>query len=344
MVMAFSDGIADFRSDTVTRPTDAMRKAMAECVVGDDVYGEDPTVNELQERCADLVGKEAALFVPSGTMGNQIAINLHTRPGQGAVCVETAHVRRYEVAGAAALSGVQWYPVATPNGEMGVDDIGALVGSTDYHVPEISLLCWENTHNTSGGTVVPLGVMAAGTEVARRHGMRVHLDGARLFNASVASGHSASDFAAHADTVQFCLSKGLGAPVGSMLCGPAELITAARRVRKRFGGGMRQAGVIAAAALVALEHRHHLTDDHALARRLADGLADRLPGSTDPEACQTNMVVVDEWAAGFQPGELKDRLSSEGVLVGSMRPGMLRFVTHRDVDERDVDRLLAAVR
>ncbi|MDH3539521.1 MAG: threonine aldolase family protein, partial [Acidimicrobiia bacterium] len=284
--MAFTNGLADFRSDTVTRPTEIMRKAMAGADVGDDVYGEDPTVNLLQDRCAELMGKERALFVPSGTMGNQIAINLQTRPGQGAVCVESAHVRRYEVAAAAALSGVQWYPVASSGGVMTPAEIEAASQSTDYHVPEIRLLCWENTHNTSGGTVVPLSVMREGSAAARQNAMSIHLDGARIFNAAAAEGVEASSFAAEADTIQFCLSKGLGAPVGSMLCGPGDLMTEARRVRKRFGGGMRQAGVIAAAGLVALEQRHHLAEDHALAGRLAVGLADRRPGSTDPSACE----------------------------------------------------------
>lgn len=338
--MAFTDGLADFRSDTVTRPTEAMRKAMAEAEVGDDVYGEDPTVNLLQETCAELVGKDAALFVPSGTMGNQIAINLQTRPGQGAVCVEAAHVRRYEVAAAAALSGIQWYPVATSDGTMTPEEIDASSRSTDYHIPEIRLLCWENTHNTSGGTVVPLPVMERGTATARRNGMSVHLDGARIFNAAVAEGVEAAAFAAHADTIQFCLSKGLGAPVGSMLAGPVDLITEARRVRKRFGGGMRQAGVLAAAGLIALEHRHALGDDHALAAALAAGIAERRPGAADPTACQTNMVLVDERAAGYEPGGLKTLLAEVGVAVGSVRPGVLRFVTHRDVDERDVGRVL----
>lgn len=341
--MAFPDGTADFRSDTVTRPTDEMRAAMASAPVGDDVYGEDPTVNALQEAAAGLLGKEAALFLPSGTMGNQIALNILTRPGEGLVCVENAHIRRYEAAGAAALSGLQILPVPTSNGEITVEALQSQIGPWpgDHHAPRPALLTWENTHNVSGGTVVPIALMEQTTKVARERGLAVHLDGARIFNAAVASGIDVARYAGCADTVQFCVSKGLGAPVGSLIAGSVDLIEEAHRRRKRFGGGMRQAGIIAAAGLLALDHRHALAVDHEMANELATGINARFPGaSSDP---QTNMVIVHEEALGVPAGNFQDRLASAGVFVGDIVPGVLRFVTHRDVDLNDVKRVLAAL-
>lgn len=336
--MAFPDGSADFRSDTVTRPTAEMRQAMAVAVVGDDVYGEDPTVNALQDAAAQLLSKEAALFLPSGTMGNQIALNILARPGEGLVCVENAHIRRYEAAGAAALSGLQILPVPTPNGEITVEGLLSQIGPDDDHFPRAALLSWENTHNVSGGTVIPIDVIEGTTKVARERGLAVHLDGARIFNASVASGVDVARYAACADTVQFCVSKGLGAPVGSLIAGSRDLIAEAHRRRKRFGGGMRQSGIIAAAGLLALDHRHELAADHELAAELAAGINARFPGaSSEP---QTNIVIVHEEALGVPAGTFQDRLTKAGVLVGDIVPGVLRFVTHRDVDHRDVKRVL----
>ena len=250
--MAFPDGTADFRSDTVTRPTEAMRRAMAAADVGDDVYSEDPTVAALEEEAARLVGKEAAVYTPSGTMGNQLAINLLAAPGTELVAVDDAHVRDYERAAASMISGVAFRTVAARGGVIGAEALGELLAAAGTIRPRISALVWENTHNASGGRVVPLEAMAATTAVARSHGLAVHLDGARLFNAVAASGIPADRYAALADTVQFCFSKGLGAPVGSILCGEAAVIAEARYRRRQLGGGMRQAGVIAAAALVAL--------------------------------------------------------------------------------------------
>jgi len=336
--MAFQDGIADFRSDTVTRPTAEMRRAMAEAEVGDDVYGEDPTVAALQEEAAAAVGTEAALFIPSGTMGNQIAVHLLTRPGDEIVCNEWAHVRNYEHGAASWLSGVSFRSVTGDGGIVTVDQIRAAVDQSGYHLPGVSLLVWENSHNVSGGAVVPLETMVAGTTAARDAGLGVHLDGARLFNATAAAGIPASDFAAQADTVMFCLSKGLGAPVGSMLCGTTEAMEAALVVRKRLGGGMRQSGVIAAAARIGLRDRDRLVEDHRLAVLLGRLLEERLPGAVIAVP-ETNMVLVGGDALPGGTDAFSDALGAEGVLVGYIRPGVLRFCTHRDVDDGDANRV-----
>jgi threonine aldolase len=339
--VAFPDGIADFRSDTVTRPTAEMRAAMAEAVVGDDVYGEDPTVNRLEETAAGLLGKEAAMFTPSGTMANQIAIGAQTRRGDEVVCVETAHVRNYEHGGASANFGVAFRTVPSQNGEMTVDQIIAATAGTAYHLPKVSLLTWENAHNVSGGTVIPIAVMEKGSEEARRRGLRVHLDGARLWNAAAASRVDAARFATCVDSVMFCFSKGLGAPVGSIVSGSADFIAAARELRGRLGGAMRQAGVLAAAAEVALRDRGRVEEDHALARSLALGLADRFPGAVAADAAVTNMVVVRESGLPWPAQHFCDALEANGIRTGFIVPGVLRFCTHRDVDRTDVARLLA---
>jgi threonine aldolase len=337
--LAFPDGTADFRSDTVTRPTTEMRRAMAEAEVGDDVYGEDPTVNLLEAEAAAAVGKEAALFVPSGSMGNAIAINLQTTPGDEVICVDSAHVRDYESGAAGALSGVGFRALPAAGGVMDPADIGRVLDAAAWYRPRQTLLVWENTHNASGGTVVPLDVMEAGSAVARDRAAAVHLDGARLWNAVAATGIAAERYAATADTVMFCLSKGLGAPVGSVLCGTAERIAAARRLRKRFGGGMRQAGVIAAAGRVALRDRDRLRHDHDLARSLAETVHARYPDASDPAAVASNMVLVNEAALPFPAEALVDHLAARRILVGYITPGILRFCTHRDVDAADVGRL-----
>ncbi|HSQ38287.1 MAG TPA: threonine aldolase family protein [Acidimicrobiia bacterium] len=338
--MAFPDGIADFRSDTVTRPTPEMRRAMAEAEVGDDSYGEDPTVNLLQQEAAAMVGKEAALFVPSGTMGNQLAINLQTRPGDEVLCTEWAHLRNYERGAAAALSGAAFRTVPGEGGLITPEHVEEALVWAETRLPRVSLLVWENTHNAAGGTVLLPEMVAPATAVARERGLAVHLDGARLFNAAVACGRPAAELAAGADTVMFCFSKGLGAPVGSVLCGTAEFIAEARGVRRRFGGTMRQAGVLAAAARVALHDWPRLAADHQLARLLAESLDERLPGSV-PVLPQTNMVQVpgDGLAGGAEA--FREALARAGVLVGYIRPGVLRFVTHRDVDASDVARVAA---
>ena len=338
--MAFPDGTADFRSDTVSRPTAEMRHAMADADVGDDVYGEDPSVAALEEETALAVGKEAALFVPSGTMGNQIALNLLTNPGDEVVCVEWAHVRNYEHGAASWLSGVAFRSVPGDGGALTPEQILAATAQSDYHLPGVSLLVWENTHNVSGGTVVPLETMSEGTEVARSEDLRVHLDGARLFNAAAASGIPAAGYAAQADTVMICYSKGLGAPVGSALCGDADLVERAREVRKRLGGGMRQAGVIAVAARIGLRNRDRLAEDHRLAARLAGLLEDRLPGAVQA-APETNMVLIGDTGVPGGTAAFAASLEAEGILVGYIRPGVLRFCTHHDVGDADVDRVAA---
>ncbi len=337
--MAFPDGVADFRSDTVTRPTDEMRRAMADAPVGDDVYGEDPTVRALEEESAALLGKEAAVFVPSGTMGNQLALGIQTRPGDEIICAESAHVRNYEHGAAGALWGVSMRPVATGNGEMTTGEIGELLDRMPYHLPRISLLAWENTHNVSGGTVVPVEMMEAGSALARDHGLAVHLDGARIWNAVAASGVPAARYAAAADTVMFCFSKGLGGPVGSVLTGDADLMMVARERRARLGGAMRQAGIVAAGAAVALRDRERLGADHALAQSLGASLAGRYPAAVGDVA--TNIVLVAEAGLPWPAAAFQEALRSAGVLVGFIRPGVLRFCTHRDVDDGDVARVLA---
>jgi len=328
----------DLRSDTVTRPTPAMRDAMARADVGDDVYGEDPTVNRLQELVAARLGKEAALFVPSGTMANQIALRSLTEPGDGAIAARDAHIYLYESGAAAALAGVQ-FTLIGEQGSFGADEVRAAIYPADDHFPRSRVVCIENTHNRSGGRVFPLDKIREVAQLARSRGLRLHLDGARLWNAEAASGIDAARWAEPFDTVSCCLSKGLGAPVGSLVAGSRERILRAHRFRKMQGGGMRQAGVLAAAGLYALEHNvKRLADDHANARRLADGLAE-LPGVTVTRP-ETNIVIfrradASAWAA---------RLRTRGVWLSDIGGDSMRAVTHLDVSAQDVDRALAILR
>jgi threonine aldolase len=316
----------DLRSDTVTTPTAEMRRAMADAEVGDDVYGEDPTVNRLQSLAASLLGKEAALYVPSGTMANQLAIRVLASSGTEVLCPDRAHVYRYEGAAAPANSGVQMHPLwDLPDG------VRAAVDGVAHHLPQPSLLVIENTYMALSGAPIDAGEMATLCGIARAGGLRVHVDGARIWNAAVALGTAPRELVAPADTVMFCLSKGLGAPVGSVLCGPASVIAQARAHRARFGGGMRQAGVIAAAGVVALETMvERLADDHVRARRLADALASRWPGSVDPGKIRTNIVCADLRAL---PVDFVERLGRLGVHAGTIDPRTVRFVTHKDVDD-----------
>lgn len=340
--MAFPDGVADFRSDTVTRPTSEMRRAMAEAAVGDDVYRDDPTVNALEEEAASVMGKEAALFTPTGTMGNQLAIMLQTKRGEEVLCDAGAHLRNIEAGAGSALSGVAFRPVDAPCGQIASADIDRAMDLAGRLFPRIGLMVWENTHNLSGGRVIPIKVMAEANRTARRHGLAIHLDGARVFNAAVAAQLPPGRFAEGVDTVQFCFSKGLGAPVGSVLCGPGDLIAEGRYLRKRLGGGMRQAGVLAAPARIALRDWRRLAADNRLAARMASGLADRHPGAVDPGSTATNMVKVqvENLRGGWVP--IRSRLRGSGILVNAPFAGSLRLVTHRDVDDRDVERLLTA--
>ena len=332
-----NDGFVDLRSDTVTRPTPEMRRAMAEADVGDDVYAEDPTVNALQEAFAARVDKEVALFVPSGTMANQLALRLLTRPGTGVVAGRRQHVVVYENAAAAYNAGVQFTVVDDDDGTLSPRDVEWAVSASDHHYPKLSLVCVENTHMPANGAPWPLERL----EAVAGCGLPVHLDGARLFNAEVATGTPAAAYARWATTVMCCMSKGLGAPVGSLLAGPAEVMAEARAGRQRLGGGMRQAGVIAAAALVALTTMvERLEDDHRRARRLAEAVAGRWPeAGLDPGTVRTNMVI---WRHPEAPAVL-GRLRAEGVLGGAIAPGVLRLVTHHDVDDEGIERACKAL-
>jgi threonine aldolase len=327
--------VIDLRSDTVTTPSDEMREAAADAAVGDDVYGEDPSVNELEAAAADAVGMADALYVPSGTMGNQIAARVHTDRGQEALVDRESHVYKWEVGGFAQHAQLQ---VRTFDGEEnGCPTPEQVVDGfveEDLHRPGTGLLCLENTHNSRGGVAAPADEFVAAAETAHDLGVPVHVDGARLFNAATALGVSAADLLAAADSVMFCLSKGLGAPVGSVVAGSEAFVEEARRVRKLFGGGMRQAGMIAAPGLLALENRHRLDEDHALAAELARGI-DAVPGLSAPDP-DTNIVLVHTEEAGLTAAELLDRCEDAGVLGSEFGEHTVRFCTHLDVDGGDV--------
>ncbi len=328
--------LLDLRSDTVTRPTAAMREAMARAEVGDDVYGEDPTVNRLEEQLAALLGKEAAVFVPSGTMGNQIALQLHTRRGDEVIVGEDAHLSADESGAGSAWAGVS-FRAAGRGGLFSPGELAALIREPDMHCPRQSLVAVEQPHNRAGGRLFTMGELAAVAAVARARGLALHLDGARLWNAAVALGVSVAEMAAPFDTVNVCLSKGLGAPVGSALAGTREAVVAARLYRKMFGGGMRQAGVLAAAALHALEHhRARLAEDHAHAKVIEAALREALGGSERARLipAETNQVNVD--TDGIPAERLVEAARRRGVLVGAMGPFRTRAVTHLDLAAADV--------
>ncbi|MBO8126979.1 MAG: low-specificity L-threonine aldolase [Firmicutes bacterium] len=335
----------DLRSDTVTKPTPQMRQAMASAEVGDDVYGEDPTVNRLEEKAAELMGKEAGLFVPSGSMGNQAAILAHTQRGDEVICDSEAHVFYYELATPAVAGGVQLFPVPNLHSEAGPAELEKAVRPESYLFPKSRLLCLENTHNRGGGTVTSLELMKTLYDKAKEHNLAVHLDGARIFNAATYLGVPAAEIARYADSVMFCLSKGLAAPVGSVLTGSKEFITKARKYRKLLGGGMRQAGILAAAGLVALDTMvERLAEDHANARLLAEGLAE-LPGvELDLSKVQTNIVICDIKKTGIEPGQFLAALEEKGVLATSFGAHLIRFTTHKDVSRNDILRALAVCR
>ena len=340
--MAFPDGIADFRSDTVTRPTPQMLEAMASAPLGDDVYHDDPTVNALEEEAAAVTGKEAAIFVPTGTMGNQLAIMLHTNPGEEVLSNDESHVRSIEAGAPQALSGVGFRTVKRPGGVITVQDVEEAMEMVGFY-PRIGLMTWENTHNLSGGRIIPHDTMAETSAAARDHGLSVHIDGARIFNAVAGTGIEADQWAGLADTIQFCFSKGLGAPVGSITCGSREAIDEIRYLRRRLGGGMRQAGVIAAAARVALAGRARLVEDHELAGKLARSISERYPGSVDLDHFETNIINVDFEQLGLSWDEMANRLGSAGLKANPPTAGRWRIVTHRDVNAEDGDRLIAAI-
>ncbi|NNE69956.1 MAG: low specificity L-threonine aldolase [Rhodothermales bacterium] len=318
-----------------------MRQAMASAEVGDDVFGEDPTVLRLQERVADLLGKEAALFVPSGSMANQLAVRVQTQPGDEVICEAACHIVNYESAAAPVLSGVQLLPIHGDRGRLSPEQVSAAVRHAYYWEPQSRLVCLENTANKAGGTVLDQDEVVAVGEVVRSRGLAFHLDGARLWNAAVASGLSEKELAAPFDTVSVCLSKGLGAPIGSLLAGPAEVVTKAHRWRKVLGGGMRQVGILAAAGLHALEHhRSDLAADHARARRLASGLASCGSVTIDPDSVETNIVMFD--VEGFTALEALERLREAGVLMVPFGPQRIRATTHRDLGDADIEAALAA--
>jgi threonine aldolase len=325
--------IIDLRSDTVTRPTAGMREAMAHAEVGDDVFGDDPTVRELEEKVAAITAKEAALFVPSGTMGNQLAIALHTRPGDQAVVGEGAHPIHYEGGAGAALSGVQLCAVGR-GGFYTPDDLEAAIGPRAYYAPRTTLAAIENTHNRSGGRVWPLEQARAVADRARSLGLGTHLDGARVWNASAASGVEVAALCASFETVSVCFSKGLGAPVGSAFCSSRSRVEEARRLRKRWGGAMRQSGILAAAAIYALDHhRARLSEDHAHARELAARLAQIMGCVVDLESVETNIVNID---LDVPADAMAREARSLGVAIHSSGPTRLRAVTHLDVSRDDV--------
>jgi len=330
--------VVDLRSDTVTRPTAAMRAAMADAPVGDDVYGEDPTVAELERRVAELLGHEAALFTPTGSMANQLGVRLLVPPGQELLCDTDAHAVRAELGAAAALSGITTRTWSAPRGVVDdavVDTIAGLMrpNAGPYFVSTAAVVV-ENTHNFGGGTVQPVEPVRRLREVTSAAGVGMHLDGARLWNAHVASGVELSTYGSMFETVSVCFSKGLGAPVGSALASSAERIAAARVWRKRLGGGMRQVGILAAAGLYALDHHiERLADDHRRARRLAEALAEAVPGSVKADEVETNIVVVETEDAAAVAGAARD----QGVLVGPLDPRHLRVVTHLDVDDDGIE-------
>ncbi len=337
----------DLRSDTVTKPTAQMRKAMAEAEVGDDVYGEDPTVNLLQEKAAEIFGKEAALFVPTGSMGNQIAVKLHTKQGDEVIIEERGHIFNYEMGTPAVVSGVMIRPVraANDNGMLTWTEIeSALHINQPYYACPTSLICLENTHNFGGGSVMSAEQTDEICENAHQLNLPVHLDGARIFNSAVAQNETVANLTKSVDSVQFCLSKGLGAPVGSMLLGKKDFIEEARVWRKRFGGGMRQAGILAAAGIIALEEspkRLHI--DHENAKRLAEDVANLKAVSIDPEKVQTNIVIFDVSATGKTSAEICDELKAQEIYAIPFGKA-IRMVTHSDVSREDIKTTLDALR
>ncbi len=337
-------GVSDFRSDTVTRPTEEMRKAMYKAEVGDDVLGDDPTVQKLEELAAETVGKEAALFVPSGTMGNTIAIKLGSKEGTEVILEEKCHIYNFEAANMARYAGVMPRPIRSENGQMPLEEINKDIKIVlREHIPGTSMICLENTHNYWGGAVLPVEYIMQVKAIAMEHNLHFHLDGARVFNASTALNIDVKEITKHFDTIMFCLSKGLCAPVGSILAGSKEFIKQARFLRKSLGGGMRQAGILAAAGIIAIEKMSkRLEEDHIRAKKLAEGIADLKKLQVDLNSVQTNFVMVElEEMPSF---EFLEELKKEGVLALPFSETRVRFVTHNDIDDRDVEKAIKAIR
>ena len=333
--------IVDLRSDTVTKPTPGMRKAMMEAEVGDDVFGEDPTVNALQGKVAKLLNKEAAIFVCSGTMANQLAIRTHTHHGDEVIIESEAHTFNYEGGGPAALSGVQCHPLRGERGVLDPSQIEDAIRPNDHHFAPTRLVCLENTHNRAGGRVYPIEKIRETYNLTKRYGLAMHLDGARLLNASVASGIPPDMYARYFDSVSICLSKGLGAPIGSLIAGSRDFIDRVHRFRKMFGGGMRQVGIIAAAGIYALDHHtDRLGLDHANAKRLAQGLSQIDGVKIDPNSVETNIVVFDVFETDADPRRIMESLVERGILMLPFGKTLIRAVTHLDVTPEDIERAI----
>lgn len=338
------DKIIDLRSDTVTKPSAEMRRVMAEAEVGDDVFGDDPTVNTLQEKVADMLGKEAALFTPSGTMANTIAILAHTQPGDEVIVERESHTFNYEVAGAAVMGGIQLNTILGDRGILEPEQIAREIREPNVHIPQTKLICLENTHNRGGGTIYPLEKIQAIHQLAQENYLKMHLDGARLFNACVATGISAKEYAQYFDSLMFCFSKGLGAPVGSILAGSKAFIQRAHRVRKMLGGGMRQVGILAAAALYVLENNvERLTEDHEHAKMLAKVLAKIKGFQVNPEHVETNIVVFDVSDSAFSVAEVLGKLKAKGILMLPFGHTLVRAVMHLDVSHEDIETTIQVV-
>ena len=335
--------LIDLRSDTVTQPTPAMRKVMAEAEVGDDVFGEDPTVNALQEKVAHLLGKEASLFVPSGTMANQLSIKSHTQSGDEVIIELSSHPYNFEGGAGAALSGIQFQCLKGVRGILDASQIEEAIRPDDHHFPVTRLVCLENTHNRGGGSIYPLEKISEIYRLAKSKGLLLHLDGARLWNASMATGIKPEEYAQWADSVSVCLSKGLGAPIGSLVAGSKSFIDRVHRFRKMFGGGMRQAGIIAAAGIYALDHHiERLKDDHQNARRLAVGLKEFKGVSIDPKHVETNIVIFDVSNTGMTGAQVSEAMKKEGVLIHAFSRTQIRLVTHLDITSEDIETALKA--
>jgi threonine aldolase len=335
----------DLRSDTVTKPSPAMRKAMANAEVGDDVFGEDPTVNALQKKCAEISGKEAALYVPSGCMANQLAIKSQTNPGDEVLLEFESHILNYETSAPSFISGVQVFPIEGTNGVIEVEQVKKHIRPKAYYFPKTALICLENTHNRAGGTIYPIGEIKKIRELALNEGIKMHLDGARIFNASIETGISVREYAGFFETISFCFSKGLGAPVGSILCGDTETISKAHKYRKIIGGGMRQAGVIAAAAMYALENNvSRLKEDHNKARLFAEEISTLKEISIDLSTVHTNIIIFRVKKDDDGINRFKTDLASKGVLISDGSYGSLRAVFHLDVSMEQVKEAVRVIK
>jgi threonine aldolase len=325
----------DIRSDTVTKPSPAMRQAMFNAEVGDDVFGEDPSVNKLQIKCAELTGKENALYVPSGCMANQLAVKSHTHPGDEVICESECHIFNYETAAPAVISNVQMMTVKGENGVMQLEEIKKFVRTKEYYFPRTRLICLENTHNRAGGVIQPIDVIKEISDFAKTNGIKMHMDGARIFNASTETGISVKEYASYFDSISFCFSKGLGAPVGSILCGDTEFITIAHKWRKIIGGGMRQAGILASAALYAIENNvERLKEDHQKAKYFAKEISDIKEITINYDLVHTNIVIFSN--SKYSKSELILKLKEKGVLISAGSFDNLRAVFHLDVSMEEV--------